>query len=382
MTALAFPRLLGANGKPLRLDPDLDAPLVGPSTFAVVSSESNTEGCNAWRVWQPFAMLQLHGYLADWDFRSRIDKTHVAGLYKAHLICRAAAVPQERGQMTRWFKQMRDAGKVCIYECDDDLFSVFMTDQQMRRVADDSRSRKRLELERESSIWVLQRCDGVTVTTQHLASTVRQYTSKPVEVVPNAIDIGFFQRVQAVGTRTVPGLTIGWAGGNRPDTDLTEMAIAWGSIARRYPQVRFVVQGAQPWAIYAHVPIDQIVAVPWMPIEEYPKGLLDIDIGCCPLENRPFNRCKTPIKAYEYGVSGSAVVASPTVYRHAITHGENGYLATTAEEWEEALSLLVEREALRYRLAAQLRRDVVERWSLKKNYWRWPMAWNRLAGGA
>lgn len=380
MTTIAAPRILGPDGRPLKLDPDLDAPLVGPSAFAVVGAGGGQDGCNMWRVWQPFAMLQLHGYPADWDWRQAIGPTHPAGMYQTHLVCRAGAMRHERRQMAEWFRKMKDHGKTVVYECDDDLFSPFMVDQQLRRVAG-AAPRAQLEAEAEACRWVLERCDGATVTTQYLASTVRRFTGKPVEVVPNAPDAGWFAKVQALGQRTVPGPTVGWAGGHRPDADVAAMAEAWARIAERYPKVTFVVQGSQPAVIWQKVPAHRLRPLPWMSVYEYPQGLLNIDIGCCPLEDRPFNRSKSPIKAWEYALSGAAVVASPAVYRHVVREGASGLLAETADEWEAALSALLEDEERRRATAAAMRADVLAKWSLKKNYWRWPMAWTRLARG-
>ena len=48
-------------------------------------------------------------------------------------------------------------------------------------------------------------------------------------VVPNAIDVPWFRRVLRGAQRRTDGMTIGWAGGIRPDRDLAEMAQAWGA---------------------------------------------------------------------------------------------------------------------------------------------------------
>jgi hypothetical protein len=69
------------------------------------------------------------------------------------------------------------------------------------------------------------------------------------------------------------------------------------------------------------------------------------------------------------------------VYQQCITDGRNGLLATTADEWEAALSGLVEQEEYRRHLAATLKADVLNKWCLKKNYRRWPEAWRRIAEG-
>jgi glycosyltransferase involved in cell wall biosynthesis len=376
MTALAPPRILAPNGLPFNLDPDIDAPLVGPSVLALVGDVS---ACSLWRVWTPFRKLQLHGYPAEWSFKDHPRLSDYWQGFEAIVLCRLSWVAADRRTGANWFRLLRNAGKKVLYECDDDLFSPFLIEQQRQGIARD-KTPAQLEQERVAAVWALQQCDGATVSTQRLATVVRQFTDKPVEVVPNAIDAGWFLGVQAQAQRTVDGLTIGWAGGNRPDSDLAVMAEAWGRIAKRYPAVTFVVQGHQPACVSLHVPETRIKRLPWMPPASYPEGLVNIDIGCCPLENRHFNRAKTPIKAWEYGLSGAAVVASPTVYQQCIT-GKNGLLAETVDDWEWSLTSLVEYDNIRRELAAQLQADVLARWSLDTHYRRWPEAWRRLTEG-
>ena len=361
-----------------RLDPLIDAPLVGPRVLSLVGDES---GCSLWRVWQPTRHLRLMGYPCDWVFVRDPNFVDVPiGAYQAVVLCRLAWHWFERPGAKATLRKWRDAGIKLFCEADDDLFTPFVTEQQLNRVNPD-KSRRELEADREASQWVLRLCDGVTVSTQYLASTVRRFTAAPVEVVPNAIDAGWFAQQQQGVARTLPGPVIGWAGGNRPDADLEEMAVAWGRIAKRYPDVTFAVMGHDPPVVRREVPPERLVRVPWLHPEDYPKGLVGIDIGCCPLQETPFNRSKSPIKAFEYALSGAAVVASPTVYRHAIDDGVTGFLPRDADEWEADLAYLVEHEWGRRTMAANLKRDVLAKWSLRKNYWRWPAAWNRLRGG-
>jgi glycosyltransferase involved in cell wall biosynthesis len=134
--------------------------------------------------------------------------------------------------------------------------------------------------------------------------------------------------------------------------------------------------------VYAQVPRERIRAIDWLPLEAYPLGLREIDVACCPLADAPFNRCKTPIKAWEAAACGSAVVASPTVYGPTLTHGEDGYLCATKEEWLGALERLVEDATERRRVRDNLRRRVATACSLEGNAWRWPAAWARLAARA
>jgi glycosyltransferase involved in cell wall biosynthesis len=156
------------------------------------------------------------------------------------------------------------------------------------------------------------------------------------------------------------------------------MAVAWGRIARRFPHVTFVVMGHHAPAIYDQVPHDRIAMIDWLPIHQYPAGMVNIDIGCCPLADTPFNRAKTYIKALEYAASGAAVVASPTVYGQLLQHGKDGYICRTADEWEEALAALITSANRRKRLAYALLQKVMGHHSLAGNVWRWPAAWAEI----
>ena len=236
-----------------------------------------------------------------------------------------------------------------------------------------------LEAERFERIWAMQQCDGVTVSTQRLATIVRSFTSKPVIVVGNSIDLPWFRRIVSATKRTIPGLTIGWAGGRRHDRDVEVMATAWGRIARTYPAVTFVVQGHQPEVIKELVPADRLVQLPWMPLETYPSGLAQIDIGCCAVSPTPFNRAKSNIKAMEYAAAGAAVVASPTLYSSIIEHGYSGLIAETVDEWEVGIAGLIESEAHRKIMQRRLMKTIEKRHTLAGNLWRWPAAWQQIA---
>lgn len=371
-------RLLNQQGVPFKLDPDIDAPLVGPAVLSLVGDSS---ACAMWRIFQPFSALRLRGYPAASAFNAdphALDNIHA---YDAILLCRLSWWGKDRKKaINGFFKPFHDQGKRVWYECDDDLFSPFVVQQQHQGIAK-GKTLAQLEEERTSSAWAMAQCDGVTVTTQRLAAVVRQYTDTPVVVIPNAIDVDWFTAVQQHGTREVPGLTIGWAGGNRPDGDLKLMAQAWGRIAERHPDVTFVLIGHQPWVVSEYVPEHRIKRLPWREQTEYPLSLVNVDIACCPLENRPFNRCKSGIKVMEAGLSGSAVVASPTVYDKFVTDGTNGRIAEDVDDWEEALSTYVEHEEYRRETARHLKADVLAKWSLRRNVWRWPDAWQKLYEG-
>jgi glycosyltransferase involved in cell wall biosynthesis len=352
--------------------------LSGPSVLALVT---DLTGPSWWRVLQPFRALQAQSYPCEWEWTTSAVVRPLLRHVDAVMLPRLSWPPEAHAIAAAWIAEHTAAGRLLLYDCDDDLFSFGATERQ-RAVWRPGVAFDELEAERYERIWALSQADGVTVSTAPLARIVASYTDKPVIVVPNAIDVPWFRGVVRATRRQVPGLTIGWAGGKRADDDVAAMAGAWGRIARRFPSVTFVVQGHLPSAIVAAVPPDRLVVLPWLPLEQYPAGLAEVDIACCSVADDRWNRNKSPIKAMEAAIAGAAVVATPTVYGEIIQHGQHGYLAETADDWESALAALIQRPSVRSMLARRLLRHVERRCSLAENLANWPRAWATIAEDA
>ena len=350
--------------------------LTGPSILALVGREKT--GPDLWRVLQPITALEKRGYPCGWDFSANHLIGTIAPLFDGIMLPRFSWAPEHRRMAEQWFTSLKRAGKFVVYDADDDVFTSAEVHRRVELNWMEGKTYEQLEAERFERIWAMQQCEGVTVSTQRLATIVRTFTDKPVCVVPNAIDLIWFQGVVRATRRQIPGLTIGWAGGRRHDRDVEQMAAAWGRIARRYPAVRFVVQGWQPAVIKEHVPADRLVILPWMPLETYPAGLAQVDIACASVANTPFNRAKSQIKVYEAAAAGSAVVASP-FYAGLVDNGSSGLIAESVDEWEDGLSHLIDSHATRRMMARRLLRTVEKRHSLAGNLWRWPAAWAQIA---
>jgi len=344
----------------------------------VLAMTGEMDGCTLHRVLLPITELQRQGYQGvEWGPRLDDRLALVVGQFDAVILPRLHWPMSERHKSERWFGALHKAGKAIIYECDDDMFS----EDFIRRIMwKDLYTREYAEERRECLTYALKMSDGVTVSCQRLATMVRQITDKPVKVVPNYIDFRWFKRLQKKAMRIVPGLTIGWAGSFRPDSDIEAMAEAWGRVARKHPEVTFVIQGRDLKIIYDHVPAKQVLQLEWLPIEKYPAALKNIDIGCCSLADTKFNRAKTFLKALEYGASGAAVVATPTVYNQLIEGGVDGLFAETVGEWEDALNALIEDYDLRRRLSRALLAKVRKHHNLETQAWRWIQAWDEIIG--
>lgn len=334
-------------------------------------------GCSYWRCLSPVTALRQQQYPAWWAHRDNDALPDLAWQADAVVLCRLSwdAADYARGQ--RWVDSLHRAGKAVWMECDDDLWSESCL-PQVGVINPEGKTRDELDQERQARIFALQLCDGVTVSTQRVATAAAQYTAKPVAVIPNAIDWPAWQRVCRSGRRPTAALTIGWAGGKRLDADFTAMAVAWRRLAQRFPLVEFIVVGHHADVLRDAVPPERLHLIPWQPVERYPLAYQGMDIGCAPLAANTFNAAKSAIKAYEYAAAGAAVVASPTIYGAALRDGRDGYLVETAAEWEAALARLVQDAALRRQMAARWGKRVRERHSLQTQLGRWPSAWARL----
>jgi glycosyltransferase involved in cell wall biosynthesis len=350
-----------------------------PRVLALIGDET---GCSLWRVWQPFAELEKRGFIAEWCHKEKSDKVLplvAAGRYDAVITPRIVWPIKKIGET--WVNAIHKAGLAWFYECDDDVFSPRIVDRQMRIFpAEAAKGAEQLEWERLERIRMLQICDGVTVSSQRLATIARQYAgSTPVYHIPNSIDARWF-KLTLRGIGRIPALegklTVGWAGGAREEADLKPLAEAWTIIAERYPHVEFVIQGHMSDSLYHSIPAERRHTLPWLPLQEYPRALINIDIGCCIVAPLVFNTSKTCIKWYEMTLAGVACVVSPTLYGSEVTDGEDALVAETPGQIVDALSRLIESEELRRTISRNARRTVMEHHSLEQNWQNWPIAWS------
>lgn len=332
-----------------------------------------------WRLIRPCLRLRQAGinaryYWGDDDQEMPTDPDETV------LIVRLLTGTDE-ATIDRWLDTRRPKVRAVVYEFDDVLWSEAMVSHLERADFLQGKSREELLRQGELARYFASRCDGVIVSSEPLAASMRSWTDRPVIVVPNMLDVRWFRSQMAHRAPWADYLTIGWAGGRRPEADVMPMAEAWGRIARRYPEVRFVVASSLiPDVFYREVDEpDRIIRLPWVSWNDYPV-IYQTDIGCCAVEDTEFSRAKTPIKAWEYAVAGAAVVATPTLYGDCVLSGGSGLLAETAEEWTEMLSLLIENAGFRERMNTGLLSHVERHHSIDTQLHRWPAAYAEIVG--
>jgi glycosyltransferase involved in cell wall biosynthesis len=114
-----------------------------------------------------------------------------------------------------------------------------------------------------------------------------------------------------------------------------------------------------------------IQGVPWTKADEL-KELAEIDIGIMPMPDDEWSKGKCGLKGLQYMALEIATVMSPVgVNSKIIKDGVNGFLASTPDEWVKKISILIEDNEQRHKMAKEGRRTVVNEYSvnaMKHNY--------------
>jgi glycosyltransferase involved in cell wall biosynthesis len=100
------------------------------------------------------------------------------------------------------------------------------------------------------------------------------------------------------------------------------------------------------------------IFLPWK-AEGEAEAVGDTHVGIMPLQDEPYMRGKCGLKALQFMATGRPVVLSPIgMNRDLIKNGENGFLATTTDEWVDALEKLASSPALREKLGRAGRQTI------------------------
>lgn len=194
----------------------------------------------------------------------------------------------------------------------------------------------------------------------YLAERASAAGSKRVEIVPTVVDLDRY-RVKT-GTDPNAPACIGWIG--TPET--------WAAYAASYvPLFTELARstGAKFRIVGPQNPQNPPPSFEFLPWSESTEGRLieEMDVGVMPLPDDPWSRGKCGYKLIQYMACGLPVVASPVgVNRDIVTHGVNGFLADTEQEWRTALEMLAGDRELRLRMGAEGRRRVERHYSTQE----------------
>ncbi|MHB8194001.1 MAG: glycosyltransferase [Bellilinea sp.] len=223
--------------------------------------------------------------------------------------------------------------------------------------------------------------DCITVSTAKLKEILSPY-KKEIFVLPNYFDDSIWKLRTPVIKKPDEPVVIGFMGTETHQPDIEYVAPALEKILKQHSEkVLIYFWGVKPARKLTDYP--QVI---WIPAKTY--NYLEFakyfqtqysDIFIAPLVDNAFNSAKSPLKFLEYSALGTPGVYSRIEpYQQVIVHGENGFLASSLDEWEENIHLLINNQELRLQLAVNAQTTIRDNWLLSKNMSIWQETYDSL----
>lgn len=218
---------------------------------------------------------------------------------------------------------------------------------------------------------IIALADVIFAGNEYLKSFASNYNSN-IRIVPTTIDTDEYQRMELPQRESV---CIGWSG-SITTIQHFEFALPFlQKIKDRYGDrvdIKVIGDGN-----YRHEALG-IVGIPWTKQGEL-KELSSIDIGIMPLPDDEWAKGKCGLKGLQYMALEIPALMSPVgVNTEIIDDGQNGFLASSQEEWVDKLSRLIESEELRKKMGKAARQTVIDRYSVLAHRDRYVQFFNEL----
>jgi len=269
-----------------------------------------------------------------------------------------------------WFEKQFYKGNKVIFDFDDSIWLL-----------DTSPENKKFEFLKDPDKTKnnIRHAHAVIAGNAFLADYAKRFNTN-VFIIPTTVDTAFHKPLRGFDSAQPPifplaetsgvnesidkKIVIGWSGSISTIKHFEMVIPVLKKIQAKFPgiiEIHVIGQGS-----YAH-PELEIVSKNWSSATEV-ENIQAFDIGIMPLPNDEWVKGKCGLKGLSYMACGVATVMSPVGVNTAIIeHDKNGLLASTDEEWFDALSYLIENPAIRARLGDAGRQTVVEKYSVEAN---------------
>ena len=335
----------------------------------IVALHQDRSACGTIRISQPANKIKSLG----------LAEVHVSGLGdreidKAFDECDVVFMGRAASDTSlKFVMQLQKLGKKVVYDLDDNMFDISPMSPHYKQlgvmamempdpnggapapmwthgVDDFDVSKNRII--RRDFINIIRQVDAVTVTTEPLAKVYRRFNDS-VHVVPNSVDFCVWEKPDVKWGRDEIRIVYTGAANHQEDWMFIQPVLA--DLQKRYPKLVVVTVGMDWRYLKNDLDLERVEVHGWEDISAYPWMMKSLcgDIGIAPIEMTPFNDCRSSIKWIEYAAMKTAVVATDYgPYRRDVENGKTGLLVKTKEEWNKALTRLIEDEAYRRQLGA------------------------------
>jgi len=225
----------------------------------------------------------------------------------------------------------------------------------------------------ENIILALLDADRIIVSSNVLAEIVYPFNTKVV-VWPSVLPDSLWHIKTPSQPRREYPLRIGYMGSPTHHADLDVLQPVFQALLVEFGEnLEFVFWGSVPPDVLrgkAGVRFyDEQQPYPMFTKAFYQA---EADIWLAPLQDNLFNRCKSSIKFWEYSaIGGVGIYSRIAPYEAVVRHGENGFLASSTEEWLQYIRFLLQNPDTRFQVAQQAQQDLVKDGLLSLNILGW-----------
>lgn len=251
---------------------------------------------------------------------------------------------------TYFEKRFAKTGKPVIFDFDDSIW-LNDTSEGNQSLAWMKRPEKTSDICKYSNL--------VIVGNQYLADYVLKYNPN-IFILPTTINTEYHKPTNC--SLKSEKICIGWTG---TTTTLKHYDIAIPTLKKlkeKYKDKIYfkVIVNHEKWVRDIDVKF-----VKWS-LENEISDLCEFDIGIMPLPDNEWSHGKCGFKGLQCMALEMPVIMSPVgVNTEIISHGTNGFLAKTEQEWFDILSELIENAELRKKIGKAGRKTVEEKYSVK-----------------
>lgn len=331
----------------------------------LIIAELSLPQCTTYRVEAKRDALEQHGYsveICSWHD----EQACMQGLQLACYVIFYRVPYVEKVQ--RYYEEAARLGLHRTFDVDDLIFDLDIYSRELHENYEFEQSfidklLNGARLYRES----LLNADDVWVSTEVLRD-VAATTRKEAHIIENPIVRAVGIGAQCCRQKDRKVKIFYGSGSNTHDSDFRLVYPALTRILEEYPDVDVYVHGELNIDYISPDLQSRFIKVDRVKAEDYYFAISQYDIALMPLVKTTFTEAKSNIKYIEASCLKIPSVASDLrEFSNVITHGVDGFIAATSEEWYDSLKTLVEDEALRKRMGEKAYANVQTRYALQEN---------------
>ncbi len=336
---------------------------------AVYSYERIVASLEHYRLFNPMtrANLQINRGVVDGEFST-------SAINESDIVVFQREFPANLSNYLALRSQAAIQGKAIVMDMDDDLLAL--------PIHHPDRVKLNYAKAQIPILTGMVQATALTVTTPYLADQLRKYNTN-IFILPNFLDDSLWEfnapQVEPIGDK----IRIFFIGTVTHVPDLEMLKPALRALAMKYPGLlEFMFYGAN-LAFEENIPatVTNHQSETFV-FEDYVKIALaqKANIAIAPLEDIPYNHCKSSIKFFEYSAMGlPGVYSRVTPYSSVVEEGVNGFTASSINEWIGALSQLIENPQLREAITLAAQETVRRDWLLSDHAHFWPETYAEIA---